>query len=557
MRSSDATGAGAEGFGIGQGETGKVKAGRVETSFRFDISSRISPITIAVALTAFLAATLFVIFDAARTLEDARGQLRLIGKAVATELATMPADRVTQSLSQLAKTYSDAVEAELLAGARIEAASLVSYRFRADEIGVVELRHDTGYVLGGVLQRGAGAYLAAMLIAILSLRRRSVVGPTPANDDCSVENLVAAIPYGVACWSRNGELIACNGRYRASIGLESSQPIVYGEAVKRLIGTGYMKMVADGEANRVLELHRADGSCLLVDERPFGQDGFVTLVSDVTERKRSDALLTSIREEQRLLARRYHEEKLRAEAASRSKTNFLAHLSHDIRTPLNHIIGFADLIRHQAYGPLGDARYLEYVQNIKSSGELLLDSFATILDLAELESGQKVLRDETLKIDELMASVAARFKAQALRAGVRFEVGAECGAALTGDRFCLTRMISNIVENAIRFTPSGGRITLASFAATDGVVIEVSDTGIGMSAERLESLAQPFTLADASFSREGVGLGLGIPISRAIAELSGGRMAIDSSPALGTTVAFSLPRRTAEEVAITQSQAAA
>ncbi|GLQ55071.1 sensor histidine kinase [Devosia nitrariae] len=557
MRSSDASGAGAEGFGVGQGETGKVEAAGIKTGFRFDIGGRISPITVAVGLTAFLAATLFVIFDAARTLEDARGQLRLIGKAVATDLATMPAALALQSLDQLAKTYSEAVEAEVLAGAWIEAAPLVSYRFRADVIGVVQLRQDTANVLGGMLPRGGGAYLAAMLIAILSLRRRSSSWPVPADGERSIESLVAAIPHGVACWSRNGELIACNTRYRSSIGAETTQPIAYGEAVKRLIGTGYMKMISDGEDNRVLELHRADGSCFLVDERPFGQDGFVTLVSDVTERKRADTLLANIREEQRLLARRYHEEKLKAEAASRSKTNFLAHLSHDIRTPINHIIGFADLIRHQAYGPVGDTRYLEYIQNIKSSGELLLDSFATILDLAELESGQKVLRDEALNVDELVASVATRFKPQALRAGVRFEIGADCGAALTGDRFCLTRMISNILENAIRFTPSGGRITLAAFAATDGVVIEVSDTGIGMSAERLESLAQPFALADASFTREGVGLGLGIPISRAIAELSGGRMAIDSSPALGTTVAFSLPQRPAEGVAITQNQAAA
>src|SRR5690606_18359776 len=127
-----------------------------------------------------------------------------------------------------------------------------------------------------------------------------------------------------------------------------------------------------------------------------------TLISDVTERKRTVEMLDAIREDQRQLARRYHEEKLKAEAASRAKTNFLAHLSHDIRTPLNHIIGFAELMKHETYGPLGDDRYVEYVQSIKASGDHLLKSFAAILGLAELEGGQKVLRQEPVLLDEVI-----------------------------------------------------------------------------------------------------------------------------------------------------------
>ncbi|MFN3401726.1 MAG: sensor histidine kinase, partial [Ferrovibrio sp.] len=192
-------------------------------------------------------------------------------------------------------------------------------------------------------------------------------------------------------------------------------------------------------------------------------------------------------------------------------------------------------------GPLGDARYADYVQSIKTSGEHLLASFATILDLAELESGQKALRSEPVAVDEVLDSVLERFKAQAMRAGVKFVLDQPSEAMVLGDRLGLVRMVGNIVENALRFTPGGGRITLAAFAARDGVVIEITDTGIGMNEERLASLSQPFALGDATFTREGVGPGLGISISRAIAELSGGHLAIDSSPTLGTTVAISLP----------------
>jgi two-component system cell cycle sensor histidine kinase PleC len=116
-----------------------------------------------------------------------------------------------------------------------------------------------------------------------------------------------------------------------------------------------------------------------------------------------------------------------------------------------------------------------------------------------------------------------------------------------GDRFSLERMLGNLLENAIRFTPTGGRVTLAAFAAADGVVLEITDTGIGMSEQRLASLSQPFAFGDATFTREHKGAGLGIAIARTIAELSGGRLAIDSREALGTTVAISLPMRIVEQ----------
>src|SRR5690606_10556269 len=114
----------------------------------------------------------------------------------------------------------------------------------------------------------------------------------------------------------------------SAIDSEPDAGLHYSDAVKRLIRGGYMKLVASGDSSRLLELHRQDGSCLHIEERPFGDAGFITLVLDVTDRKRAEAQLEEIRKEQRLLARRYHEEKLKAEAASRSKTNFLAHLSH-------------------------------------------------------------------------------------------------------------------------------------------------------------------------------------------------------------------------------------
>ena len=355
----------------------------------------------------------------------------------------------------------------------------------------------------------------------------------------AIEGIIATIPFGVALWTDTGHMLVCNTIYlqrvrRPGPGQTSR---IYQDALKQLARDGHVKIVRDGDNRRLMELYKADGSCLLIDERPLDDGGFVTLITDITERRRTDLLLSSIQEEQRTLARRYHEEKLKAEAASRAKTSFLAHLSHDIRTPLNHIIGFAELIGHQTTGPIGDKRYLGYVDMIKGSGEKLLTSFATILELAELESGNKPMHEEVVDVADLLVAVTRRFSTQANRAGLSLGIGSRCGAQLLADRFCLERMLGNLVENALRFTPSGGRVTIAAYAADDGVVLEVSDTGIGMTDEQLERLSQPFAFGDAAFTREHDGAGLGIAIARAITELSGGRLAIDSRPAVGPTVA--------------------
>jgi len=515
---------------------------------RLPMHQRLSPVTTAVALTALLAATLFVLFDCVRTLQDARGQLASIGRSIVNDIADLSPEAVSAGLSDAVARYSTTARASMRAVGAPAVTNLVAAEIPAGELGVLSLAMEQSDALAGVWQRGLGAYLLAFLIISLTCYRGATTTMPNAAQRRNYQTLASAIPMGVACWTGAGRLIVCNEQYRDRLNL-TDKNLTYHDVVKQLVAGGHMKLVKGEDDNRLLELHRHDGSCLLIDERPVGDGSFMTLVSDVTEARKTDTLLTSIREEQRTLARRYHQEKLKAEAASTAKTNFLAHLSHDIRTPLNHIIGFAELMRHQTYGPLGDARYIDYVQSIKTSGEHLLASFATILDLTELESGQKELRIDPVSADGLIDTVVQKFNGQAARASVNLIVGAPTGAVLHGDRLGLQRMLGNIVDNAVRFTPGGGSVTIASYAARDGLVIEVSDTGLGMSEERLAGLSQPFALGDATFTREGVGPGLGISIARAIAELSGGRIAIDSSLALGTTVAISLPLQPMQSMA--------
>ena len=488
MRSAETSGVGGEGFERALRPDGQSSGG----------AARPVPVALAITLAAIVAAVLSVAFDYYRTLDEQSARHSLVTQLAAT-----------------GEAIADLVDAD------------------AD--------------LSGVSIRGAGAVALAALIAGLAWCR---MPRTQRKAPVDYADLLATIPFGVACWTAEGELITCNEQYRSRLNVTDPLPAgaPYPTTVKQLAHGGYMQLLRENESNRLLELHREDGSCLLIDERPLAHGGFITLISDVTETRRTDQLLATIREEQRLLARRYHEEKLKAEAANRAKTAFLAHLSHDIRTPLNHIIGFAELMRQQTYGPLGDERYLNYLEAVRGSGERLLSYFASILELAELEAGRRPQRLERINADELLLTATRRFSSQASQAGVVLRIGSRSEATVLADRFSLDRMMNNLVENAVRFTPAGGRITLAAYAAADGVVLEITDTGIGIPPERLETLSQPFAFRDDVLTREQAGAGLGIAIARAIAETSGGRLAIDSRMGLGTTVAISLPLQPAMEM---------
>ena len=250
--------------------------------------------------------------------------------------------------------------------------------------------------------------------------------------------------------------------------------------------------------------------------------------------------LQETRAELSKLTNALHKQRTRGNAAQRSKTLFLNGLNHELRTPLNHIIGFADLLRHQSFGALGDTRYLNYAEHIKHSGEGLLGTLSRMIELAELDSGRKSLAKNVIRLSDLLNLTRARFDAQISRAGIRFDIETPDDFLLRGDQLSLCKMLGNVVDNAIRFTPSQGRIRIAAWVADDGIVLEVSDTGIGIPADQLDVLNQSFVLGNTSLET-GDCTGLGLAVARAVAERSGGRIVISSTQYFGTTVAISLP----------------
>ncbi len=238
-----------------------------------------------------------------------------------------------------------------------------------------------------------------------------------------------------------------------------------------------------------------------------------------------------------------------AEAANQAKTAFLAVMSHELRTPLNAINGFSEVIQNEIHGPLGDARYKEYVQQINESGEHLLALINDILDVSKIEGGTTDLEAEEFDLGETVNGAL-----KLLWDPVRFaqvEVVAEIEPALPqirADRRKLRQVLLNLISNALKFTPDGGRVVIsAGLNAQGGVVVEIADNGIGIAEENLDLVLQPFGQVENAFSRTHDGTGLGLTLAKSLIELHGGEFALASELGVGTTVTFSLPaHRTAK-----------
>ncbi|MCK6449607.1 MAG: CHASE domain-containing protein [Alphaproteobacteria bacterium] len=232
-----------------------------------------------------------------------------------------------------------------------------------------------------------------------------------------------------------------------------------------------------------------------------------------------------------------------AEAASASKSRFLAMMSHELRTPLNAIIGFSDVIADLRFGRGAVERYAEYARIINRSGQQLLDLISQLLDMSKIEAGRLELVPEPVDLVEIARDCMKLLNDRAEAGGVTLrETFAAPALMLTADRRALRQVALNLVSNAVKFTPKGGRVTLALCEDGDGAaVFSVTDTGIGIAPEAMARIFQPFHQADATIARRFGGTGLGLAISRALVEAHGGRLTMASTVGQGTTATVRFP----------------
>lgn len=239
-----------------------------------------------------------------------------------------------------------------------------------------------------------------------------------------------------------------------------------------------------------------------------------------------------------------------AERANRSKAEFLAQLSHEIRTPMNAIVGFSELLGSEAYGSLGSSQYREYAEHIQTSAQHLLNLTNDVLDLSRAEIGRLDLAESGVDVGAAIDFVVRMLTKDATAGGIALTWKMPNGhLMLLADERRLRQMLINIVNNAIKFTPEGGTVSVAAVRRSDGgITVQVTDSGIGIAPADVEKALQPFTKLKADTARSYEGAGIGLALTRQLVELHGGHIDLDSELGKGTIVSLLFPKERTIEV---------
>jgi PAS domain S-box-containing protein len=351
---------------------------------------------------------------------------------------------------------------------------------------------------------------------------------------------IEAIPDGFSVFDADMRLVMCNSAYR-DLYKEQADAIFPGAYFGDILRSGTEKGLYPPAAGREEEwieeriqasheigpgitrrLVPSRHGWMQIHERRISDGGLVSVRTNVTELE---------------IARQ------QAEMASRAKTEFLANMSHELRTPLNAIIGFSEVLARETFGPMGKPRYTGYAHDINESGQHLLGLITDILDISRVEANALILDHEEVDVAALVATCVRLIRERAEMAGLTLDVRvAEMLPGLWADELRVKQILINLLANSIKFTPRGGRITLGvDVAANGGLAFSVADTGIGIAPDDVPAALTTFGQVDGALNRKYEGAGLGLPLSKRLAELHGGTLELDSEPGVGTTVTVCLP----------------
>jgi PAS domain S-box-containing protein len=398
-----------------------------------------------------------------------------------------------------------------------------------------------------------------------------------------VNELLNTLPCGVISFTDEGKIVFANATLAEVLGYTVEE--LAGRHVETLLTVAgrifyqthlFPMLTLHGNADEIFLLFRKkDGSDLgaLINVRRRERDGvFVTdgaLIEVKERRKYEDELLRArrtaelqqqqLREQaeelqaqsqelqamnDELMTRAQEVETARAaaEEANRAKSEFLATMSHELRTPLNAIGGYVQLIEIGIHGPVTDAQR-EALDRIARSQRHLLRLINDLLNLARIEAGRVEYSMQDLAVDELVASVLPMIEPQMATAGLTFSSTVPNDLLIRSDREKVQQVLINLLTNAVKFTPAGGRILMDARRDESGEVIyiRVIDTGIGISRDKLESIFEPFVQVETSNANRTEGTGLGLAISRDLARGLGGDLRGRSKVGEGSVFTLTLP----------------
>ncbi|MGJ8562228.1 MAG: ATP-binding protein [Alphaproteobacteria bacterium] len=364
-------------------------------------------------------------------------------------------------------------------------------------------------------------------------------------------------------WDQRDQIVLWNARFENFFGFA---PGALRKGLDR-ITVDYNSQIAIEETidygdGQSFELKLKDGRWIRYLETPTDDGGCVSIGTDITAirtreqqlQENESALQKTIdvlrKSQSRIveLAENYEQEKIRAEEANQSKSEFLANMSHELRTPLNAINGFSDILKKEMFGPLGDPRYKEYVGDILFSGQHLLSLINDILDMSKIEAGKMNLNAEPMQMNDMIEQVVRILRGRADDNHLKLVYETKAIPEIEADPRAVKQVLLNLLTNAIKFTPERGVVSIDVTTKTAGLIISVSDTGIGIPPEDIERLARPFEQVENQHNRQTEGTGLGLALSKSLVEMHGGNFKIESVHGEGTTVIFTLPNKPLKKV---------
>ncbi|MCA0399187.1 MAG: PAS domain S-box protein [Proteobacteria bacterium] len=348
---------------------------------------------------------------------------------------------------------------------------------------------------------------------------------------------------GVATLDGKGAIISLNGAAEALFGLDQNE--VIGASFTCLLRNESHALALDYfdglKANGVRSVLN-DGREVVGREKKGGpiplfmtlgriSDGepqrYCAVLRDLTAWKRAEAELTQARRD--------------AELASAKKSDFLTKISHEIRTPMNAIIGFAEVMLEERLGAIGNAKYKEYIGDIRTSGKHVVSLVNDLLDLAKIEAGRMEMNFAATDLNTMLTSTVAIIQPQANanRVLVRTQLAQKLPPVVADER-SIRQIVLNMLSNATRFTEAGGQVIVATALLDSGeAVIRIRDTGIGMSPREIEQALEPFR--QVGTRRDNSGTGLGLPLTKALVEANRASFSIRSNPGEGTMIEITFP----------------
>ena len=377
--------------------------------------------------------------------------------------------------------------------------------------------------------------------------------------EARLQGALSSMTDSFVIWDAMKRLVIWNNRFEDFFGLQPGmlQPGMDQASIEYMIRPAILEVIDTGNGNGIVEIRLADGRWIRYVETPTAEGGHVSIGTNITEIRSREAelrdnekalqntvgILKKSQEGIFELAQRYEEEKIRAEDANQSKSDFLANMSHELRTPLNAINGFSDIMQKEMFGPLGDPRYKEYVNDILFSGQHLLALINDILDMSKIEAGKMTLNTEIMFMHDMITQVVRIIRGRAEESQLKLNIAVGEVQEIEADPRAIKQVLLNLLTNAIKFTPENGMVQVDLIQKKSGIIVKVSDSGIGISQENIERLAKPFEQVVDHSTKHKEGTGLGLALSKSLIELHGGNFKIESQLGQGTTVIFSLPNK--------------